>query len=72
MKKEILYTYLGTNGTITTPIRLEGAYCVRKIRISADVGKVLTKDFGTNYVYSAIIPEEEVDLWVEIDNPGQK
>ena len=72
MKKEVLYTYLGTNGIITTPIHIEDTYYIRKIRISADAGKVLTKDFGTSYVYSAIIPEEEVDLWVEFDDPGQK
>ena len=72
MKKEVLYTYLGTNGIITTPIHIEDTYYIRKIRISADAGKVLTKDFGTSYVYSVIIPEEEVDLWVEFDDPGQK
>ena len=69
MKKEVLYTYLGTNGIITTPIHIEDTYYVRKIRITADEGKVLTKDFGTSYVYGAIVPEEEIELWVEIDIP---
>lgn len=71
MKKEILYTYLGTNGTITTPIHLEGAYCVHKIRLKADPEKVLTKDYGKTYKYAVIVPEEEVDLWLEIPDPGQ-
>ena len=31
MKKTIIYTYLGTNGTITTPIHLEGIYSVKNI-----------------------------------------
>ena len=70
MKREILYTYLGTNGTITTPIHIEGAYYVRKLRLIAEEGKVLTKD-NINYRYSTIIPEEDEDLWIEVNDPGQ-
>ena len=70
MKREILYTYLGTNGTITTPIHIEDTYYIRKLRLIAEEGKVLTKD-NINYRYSAIIPEEDEDLWIEIDDPGQ-
>lgn len=70
MKREILYTYLGTNGTITTPIHIEDAYYVRKLRLIAEKGKILTKD-DINYRYSTIIPEEDEDLWIEIDDPGQ-
>ena len=72
MKKEVLYTYLGTNGTVTTPIHLEDTYYIRNIRLVADPKKVLTKDYGQTYKYAVIGPEEEIDLWVEIDNPGQK
>ena len=70
MKREILYTYLGTNGTITTTIHIEGTYYIRKLRLIAEEGKVLTKD-NINYRYSTIIPEEDEDLWIEIDDPGQ-
>lgn len=70
MKREILYTYLGTNGTITTPIHIEGAYYVKKLRLIAEEGKVLTKD-NINYRYSVIIPEEDEDLWIEVNDPGQ-
>ena len=42
MTKEILYTYLGTNGTITSPVFLEGIYSVKKIRLMAAEGKWLT------------------------------
>ena len=42
MKKEVLYTYLGTNGTITTPIFIEGAYHIKKVRLVADKDKFLT------------------------------
>jgi hypothetical protein len=69
MKKEILYTYLGTNGTITSPIHLEDAYYVRKIRIIADKGMILTN--GESFKQSVLVPEADVDKWKEIVNDGQ-
>jgi hypothetical protein len=42
MKKTVLYHYLGTNGTITSPVHLEDTYYIRKIRIVADKGMILT------------------------------
>ena len=65
MTKEILYTYLGTNGTITSPVHLEDIYYTRKVRLTADAGKQLTKD-DVNYSSVVTIPEEEVDLWKEV------
>ena len=72
MTKEVLYAYLGTNGVITTPIHIEDTYYIRKIRLRADEGKVLTKDFGKTFKYAVLIPEEDVENWIEIDYPGQK
>ena len=64
MKKELLYTYLGTNGTITSHVHLEDIYYVRKLKLTADKGKILVKDdFKT---YSTIIAEEDLDKWEEI------
>ena len=71
MKKENLYTYLGTNGTITTPIHIEGIPCVKHIRLTAEAGKVLTKDYGLSYLYSVLVSEDEIENWLEIDYPGQ-
>jgi len=65
MLKTPLYTYLGTNGTITTPVHLEGIYYVLKYRLEADTNKVLTKD-DTNFVKTVIVPEDELNLWKEI------
>ena len=65
MTTEILYTYLGTNGTITTPVHLEDIYYIRKVRLTADAGKQLTKD-DVNYSSVVTVPEEEVDLWKEV------
>ena len=65
MTKEILYTYLGTNGTITSPVHLEDIYYIRKVRLTADAGKQLTKD-DVNYASVVTVPEEEIDLWKEV------
>ena len=66
MTKQIIYTYLGTNGVLTTPIHLEGIYSVKKIVLIADAGKQLTKD-GKNFVRKiAVSNEEEVLLWNEV------
>lgn len=69
MKKEILYTYLGTNGTITSPVHLEGIYSVRKVSLRAETGMSLTKD-GKTAVSSVVVPEAEVELWKEIPVPS--
>ena len=39
MTKEVYYTYLGTNGTITSPVHLEDAYYTRKLNLVAAPGK---------------------------------
>ena len=44
MTKEVIYVYLGTNGTIQSPVHLEDVYYIRKCRLWADRDKVLTKD----------------------------
>ena len=64
MTKEVLYTYLGTNGTITSPIYLEGIYSVKQIRLIAAEGKWLTD--GYNIYNSITIPESDLDKWYEI------
>lgn len=64
MRKTILYEYLGTNGTILSPVHLEDIYYVRKLKLHADDGKKLTKD-NKNFIVSVIIPEEELSEWKE-------
>lgn len=65
MRQEILYQYLGTNGTILSPVHLENIYSVKKIRLFADEGKVLTKD-GKKTVSSVTVSEDEVNDWHEV------
>lgn len=64
MKKVILYHYLGTNGTITSPIHLEDIYYIRKLKLIADDGKCLTN--GTVKKNIVVIPESDEELWTEI------
>lgn len=68
MTKQVLYTYLGTNGVLTTPIHLEDIYYTRSILLRADRGMVLTKD-DKNFTVSVKVPEDEVEEWKEV--PGQ-
>jgi hypothetical protein len=63
MLKEVYYTYLGTNGTITSKVHLEDVYYIRKIKLIADDGKYLTN--GEKKVKTILVPEEEVELWHE-------
>lgn len=65
MKKVVLYRYLGTNGTITSPVHLEDVYYTRLMKLTADPGKRLTD--GAQTVGEILIPEDEVNLWTEIN-----
>lgn len=65
MTKDVLYEYLGTNGTVLTPVHLEDIYYVRKLKLQATNGKQLTKD-GKNFVKAIVIPEDEEDEWREV------
>ena len=70
MTKQVTYTYLGTNGTLTTPIHLEGIYSVKKIVLTANEGKKLTKD-NINLVDRVTVrSDEEVELWKEVSAPS--
>lgn len=65
MTKTILYKYLGTNGTIVSPVHLEDVYYVRLVKLTAASGKTLTKD-RRKFVTVVTVPEEEVDQWIEV------
>lgn len=65
MTINVMYEYLGTNGTILSPIHLEDIYYIRKLRLIADVNKRLTKD-NKNFTQAVVIPEDELDQWKEV------
>ena len=64
MKKNTVYRYLGTNGVIDTPIRLEGVYSVKMYELIAEGRHVLTN--GEKTVSYIVIPQEDLELWHEI------
>lgn len=65
MVKTVMYEYLGTNGTILSPVHLEDIYYVRKYKLQANNLKKLTKD-DKNFVKEVIVPEEELEEWKEV------
>ena len=65
MTKEVLYFYIGTNGSILSPVHLEDVYYSRRLRLTAERGKSLTKD-NKHFVSTIVIPEEELTEWREV------
>lgn len=65
MIRQVIYRYLGTNGIIDSPIHLEDIYYIRRLKLLADAGKILTD--GTRRVKQVIINEEDLDKWTEVD-----
>ena len=59
MTKKVLYLYLGTNGTILSPVHLEDTYYVRQVELMADEGKLLTRD-GVHMKKSVLVPENDL------------
>ncbi len=66
MKQTTMYRYLGTNGTIDSPVHLEGIYSVKTICLTADAGKVLTKDGVHFFPTVRVSNEEEIAQWKEV------
>ena len=66
MTKTALYTYLGTNGTITSPVHLEDIYYILKYRLEADENKMLSN--GNTLTKTIIVPYDEVENWREVYN----
>ena len=69
MIKQIMYEYLGTNGSICSPVHIEDIYYVRKYKLIADDKKLLVK--GSRKEKSVLIPEDDLDNWKEVEE-GQE
>ena len=70
MTKEKMYRYLGRNGNITSPIKLENIDPIPMIALRASAGKILTN--GNENTYAVVIFEDELSNWKEIDDNGQE
>ena len=59
---ETLYTYLGTNGTVTTPVQLEGVPAMKTAHLIPEEGEKLSN--GERTVTSEImVSEKEAEKW---------
>lgn len=67
MKKTNLYRYLGRNGIITSPVFLNNTEKIDMYHLTADKGKILTN--GEEFLYSVTIFAEDLNKWVEIEDP---
>lgn len=65
MKSVKIYTYLGTNGTITSPVQLENIYSIIKYNLVPKEGYKLTKD-GIEFYDYKIVNENELNEWYEV------
>ena len=65
MRKEKLYRYIGYNGILTTAILLPDIKHLKVYQLHADGGKHLTN--GERKCYSIVVPEEDVELWYEVE-----
>lgn len=61
-----MYRYLGRNGTITSPVKLENVSYIPMVQLNAEIGKILTN--GINNVYTTTVFEDEIENWTEIDD----
>ena len=63
------FTYLGENGSITSPVFLPGIYSICNVQLEAEEGFVLTN--GTKTTKAITIPEREVENWHEIKDEAK-
>lgn len=64
MKKETFYYYVGTNGTILSPVHLEGIHYVEKIKLSAEDGMILSN--GLINMSEVTVFNDEISEWKEV------
>lgn len=64
MTKIPVYRYIGYNGTVTTPILLDGVPHLKLIELIADNGCYLTN--GEKNVRRITVQTDAVDQWIEI------
>lgn len=65
MKKIKLYKYIGNNGTITSPILLEGIQHIALIELRAAPGCLITNGEITRR--NVTLPIDEAEAWYEIE-----
>lgn len=67
MRQSAMYRYLGSNGVITTPIKLDGVFSIQLARLDADDNKILYNLLDGREREHIICSLEEVKNWTERD-----
>lgn len=67
MTVEKLYTYVGTNGTITSPVYLPEVPAIVKLRARPAAGKTLVHVNGATSKL-VITTDEDLNNWKEVDD----
>lgn len=67
MIKYDYYMYLGEDGIVATPVIIPNAFSVKKSILTADEGKMLTKD-GITLFKRVTVPFSEISEWKEVDS----
>jgi hypothetical protein len=68
MIKSKMYRYLGRNGIITSPVLLEKVEPIPMFELRASEGKALTD--GSQIVKTKLVFIDELEDWIEIDDPN--
>ena len=67
MIKSKMYRYLGRNGIITSPILLEKIEPITMYELLAGEGKILSN--GEQFAKAKLVFADELEDWIEIDDP---
>lgn len=70
MTKTSYYVYLSDNGTLITPAYFEALPSIKKYRLIADEGYLLTQD-GKYFYREMFIPASQLESWKEVPDKGQ-
>ena len=64
MKKRKMYKYIGRNGSITSPILLDGIQYIPLMELRSEPGYVLTN--GSITKNNLVVHVDEVNEWTEV------
>ena len=64
MTKRKMYRYVGYNGSVTTPVLLEGINHLEMVELRAGDGCYLTD--GQRKVISVVVPVDDATNWIEV------
>ena len=64
MTTKTLYKYIGRNGSVTTPILLDGINHIKLVELRAEAGYVVTN--GKKSYYAVTVEADKAEEWYEV------